>query len=248
MNLVTRFFSRWWAVIAVLLLWQLADVTFNVSPFLLPGPVTIIAGIASSPGAFLLPVLMTLRTAAIGFGIGVGTGYVAASITWVWPLLGTVFTPLALVIRSVPFVALIPVLATIFGYSATTAWVICAMVCFFPTFVLVATGLSDVPANGDDLFRVVGASRMAKYRLLAVPSSLVSLATSMRISAAVAFAAALIGEFLMGVPGLALVLTNALASLDMTNLWGTALCAVLIGILAYLGANQLERYALRRWR
>lgn len=248
MTYATRFFSRWWAVIAVVLVWQLGVLIFNISPFLMPSPLTIVTDMAGTPETFLIPLLMTLRTAITGFVIGVGCGFLAASIAWLLPIFGTMLTPLALVIRSVPFVALIPVLATIFGYSSTTAWIICAMVCFFPTFVLVRTGLSDVPANGNDLFTVAGASRMARYRLLAAPSSLISLATSTRISAGVAFTAALVGEFLMGVPGLSSVLTNALAELNMTALWGTSLCAIVIGILAYLGANQIERYALKRLR
>ncbi|MCE4025504.1 ABC transporter permease subunit [Microbacterium sp. Au-Mic1] len=247
MNILARILRRWWAVILIILTWQLAVIVLDVSPFLLPGPFTIIANVADSPGTFLVPLLMTLRTALIGFVVGVGTGYLAASLTWLWPIFGTVITPVALVIRSVPFVALIPILATILGYSLTTAWVICAMVCFFPTFVMVGSGLSDVPANGDDLFTVAGATRWMRYRLLAVPSSLVALATSIRVSAAAAFTAALISEFLMGVPGLAVVLNNALAGLDMTDLWGTALCAILIGVLAYLGANRLEAYAISRW-
>lgn len=248
MRILARIVSRWWAVVLIIATWQLVVIVFDVSPFLLPGPYAIVASVAGSPGTFIVPLLMTLRTALIGFLAGVGAGYFAASLTWLWPVFGTIMTPVALIIRSVPFVALIPILATILGYSATTAWVICAMVCFFPTFVMVSSGLSDVPANGDDLFTVAGATRWMRYRLLAVPSSLIALTTSIRVSAAVAFAAALISEFLMGVPGLAVVLNNALAGLDMTDLWGTALCAILIGVLAYLGANRLEAYAISRWR
>lgn len=248
MTHVLRFLSRWWAIIAVLVLWQLIVTVLAVNPFLLPGPVTIVGNIVSDPGEFVLPVLLTLRTAVIGFAVGVGAGYLLASLSWLWPFFGAALTPLALVIRAVPFVALIPVLARIFGYSDTTAWIICALVCFFPTFVLVGTGLNDVPANGDDLFSVCGASRWRRYRLLAVPASTVALATSMRISAAAAFAAALISEFLMGTSGLAFVLSNALDRLDMTQLWGAALCAIVVGVLAYLGANQAEKFAIARWR
>lgn len=248
MNIVTRFFSRWWAVIAIFVVWQLLVVALNVNPFLLPGPVSIVQTIAGAPAEFFPPLLLTLRTAVIGFVVGVGTGYLFASLSWLWPIFGASLTPLALVIRAVPFVALIPVLARIFGYSDTTAWIICAMVCFFPTFVLVGTGLKDVPANGNDLFDVNGATRWNRYRLLAVPASTVALATSMRISAAAAFAAALISEFLMGTEGLALVLADALDRLNMTQLWGASLCAIAVGVIAYLGANQVEKFAIARWR
>lgn len=248
MTHITRFFSQWWAIILVLVGWQLIVMGFNVNQFLLPSPSSIIEAIAAAPGDFFFPLLLTLRTAVIGFVVGVGVGYLMASLAWLWPVFGATLTPFALVVRAVPFVALIPVLTKILGYSDATAVVICSMVCFFPTFVLVGTGLSDVPANGNDLFSANGATRWSRYRLLAVPASMVALATSIRISAAAAFAAALISEFLMGTPGLALVLSDALARLNMTQLWGAALCAIAVGITAYLAANQAEKYAIARWR
>ncbi len=240
--------AKWWAVVAVIALWQLTVWVFDVNPFLIPGPITIVADIANSPMEFVGPLLLTLRTAAVGLVLGVGTGYLMASLGWLWPFLGTALTPFALVIRTVPFVALIPVLTRIMGYSDQTAWVITAMVCFFPTFVLVGTGLRDIPANGDDLFDAAGASRLDRYRLLAVPASLVGLGTSIRIAASSSFAAALIAEFLMGTPGLAFVLSQSLSALDMTLLWGTATCAIVVSIIAYLLANQLENKIIARWR
>ncbi|MCU1441665.1 MAG: transporter [Rhodoglobus sp.] len=248
MNLARTFFSRWWAVIAVLVLWQLIVTVFNVSQFLIPGPVVIGQEIARDPLTYVAPLLSTVRTAAIGFVLGVGLGYVASSVTWLLPGLGGVVTPLALVVRSVPFVALVPVLARVFGYSDQTAWIICTIVCFFPTFVLVSTGFADVPANGDDLFSMAGASRLDRYRLLAVPASLVMLATSIRISASTSIAGALVAEFLMGRPGLAYVLSVALGELDMKTLWAAALIAIVLSIVAYLLAGQFEKRVIARWR
>jgi putative hydroxymethylpyrimidine transport system permease protein len=248
MTHATQFLSRWWVIIAIVVIWQISVYAFAVNEFLLPSPFSIVAGIADDPDQYLLPLVLTLRTALIGFVLGVGVGYLMASLAWLWPIFNATLTPFALIIRTVPFVALIPVLTNMLGYSDTTAWVICAMVCFFPTFVLVGTGLSDIPANGNDLFSVAGASRWTRYRLLAVPASMVSLATSTRISAAAAFAAALISEFLMGSDGLAHVLSAALDALNMTQLWGAALCAIVVGVSAYLGANQFETFAVARWR
>jgi NitT/TauT family transport system permease protein len=163
-------------------------------------------------------------------------------------VLGALVTPLALIIRSVPFVALIPVLTRVLGYTDRTAWLICSLVCFFPTFVLVTTGLRDVPPNGTDLFTVSGASRWDRYCRLALPASIPALATSIRIGAASAIAAALISEFLMGGPGLALVLTNALDALDITRVWAASACAAAAAVAAYLAASRLETHLIDRWR
>lgn len=248
MKILSRFLTRWWAVIGVLVAWQLIVVVFQVNPFLIPGPISIVTEIAKDPASFLIPLLMTMRTAAIGFAIGVGIGYLVASLSWIWPFFGATLTPLAIIVRSVPFVALIPVLTRALGYTEQTAWIICAMVCFFPTFVLVSTGLNDTPANGAELFYASGSSRLDRYRLLAVPSSLVGLATSIRIAASSSIAAALIAEFLMGTPGLAFVLSASLSQLDMTMLWGASSVAIVASIAAYLIASQFENRIVTRWR
>lgn len=247
MTVITRFFSRWWVVIGVIAAWQLAVIVFNINPFLIPGPIAIVTEVVSQPADFLLPLLLTLRTAIIGLTLGVGIGYLMASLAWLWPIFGATLTPFALVIRSVPFVALIPVLTRLLGYADHTAWIICAMVCFFPTFVLVGTGLGDIPPNGKELFASAGASRLDHYRLLAVPASLIGLATSVRIAASSSFAAALIAEFLMGTPGLAFVLSESLAQLDMTMLWGASMCSIVVSIAAYLAASGAEKRVISRW-
>jgi ABC-type nitrate/sulfonate/bicarbonate transport system permease component len=243
-----KFFTRWWAVIGVIVAWQLIVMIFQVNAFLIPSPTTIGREITKDPLSFLLPLLLTVRVAIIGFVAGVGLGYLMASLAWLWPIFGAAVTPFALIIRSVPFVALIPVLTRSLGYGDHTAWVIATMVCFFPTFVLVGTGLNDIPANGNDLFSAAGSSRFDRYRLLAVPASLVALATSIRIAASSSIAAALIAGFLMGIPGLALVLSISLDQLDMGMLWGASSIAIVVSIAAYLLASQFEIRVIARWR
>jgi ABC-type nitrate/sulfonate/bicarbonate transport system permease component len=76
----------------------------------------------------------------------------------------------------------------------------------------------------------------------------VNLATSIRIVASVSLAAAMIAEFLMGTPGLAFVLSNSLATLNMTKVWAASAVVIVFSVLAYLAASHLERTVLTRWR
>lgn len=248
MKIAARVLNQWWAVALAVVLWQAAVLVFQINPFLIPGPIAIFQEVFSRPSDFVLPLLSTLRTASIGLVLGVVGGYVLASLSWLLPIFSATITPLALVVRSVPFVALIPVLTRILGYSEQTAWIISALVCFFPTFVLVGTGLRDIPPNSDDLFSAFGASRRSRFVRLAAPASLVALATSVRIAASSSIAAALIAEFLMGVPGLADVISDSLDRLDMTSVWAASFCAIVISIAAYLGASRIEDHVVARVR
>lgn len=248
MTAITGTFRRWWLVAGVVLLWQGVASLGLVNPLLLPAPGDLAYRFLQEPAAFLLPLLGTVTTAATGLVTGVVAGVAVASLVWLLPWTGGVVTPFALVMRSVPFVALIPVLTRVIGYGDGTATIICALVSFFPTFVLVSTGLREIPPGGTDLFTVAGASRLDRYRRLALPASLPALATAFRIASASSIAAALVAEFLMGTPGLALLLTDALNAFDITRVWAGSACAALVGIAVYLLAGWIESKVIDRWR
>lgn len=239
---------RWWAVCLIVVGWQLVVSLAGIDQRVLPGPVRVVSAILADPVRYFQPMVHTVSTAAIGLVLGVALGYAVASLSWLVPALRGTLTPVALIIRSVPFVALIPVLARIFGYGVATVWVICALACFFPTYVLVSTGLNEIPAGGDDVFRANGASRLMRYRLLAVPASLPQLGTSIRISGATSLLAALIAEFLMGTPGLSRELTDALDHLAFAEVWAASTVVAVLAIVVFLLTSRLESIMTARWR
>lgn len=248
MTPVLRFVNRWWTIGLLVAVWQGIVSSGAFSTFVLPGPVDVLAALVEQPGIYLVPALRTIMTAAVGLVIGVSLGLAMASASWLVPPLRGAVLPLALVLRSVPFVALVPVMARLFGYGVTSAFVITTLVCFFPTFVLVSTGLNDVPPNSLDVFRVSGASRRDQYRRLALPSAMPNLATAVRISSGTSILAALIAEFLMGTPGLARLLVDALTYLHIDRVWSASLVAMALSVAVFLMATRYEARVRARWR
>ena len=76
------------------------------------------------------------------------------------------------------------------------------IITFFPSFVFTTAGLRDLPHGSQDLFSVLGASRRATLRRLALPAAVPNMAIALRLAAAHAILAAMIAEFLMGTTGL----------------------------------------------
>ena len=247
-SLALGFLRRWWVVALVVVLWQVLVAAGHVNPIILPAPGPVVGEFFSEPPFYLSPLGDTLATAAVGLFCGVCAGYLMAACAWYLPLLGGLFTPLALVLRSMPFVTLVPVLALVLGYGTTSAFVICSVVCFFPTYVLVATGMRTFPAGADALFTVMGASRRASFRRLVFPASLPSLATSIRISAATSILAALVAEYLMGTPGLASILNVALDDLFVTKVWTICLVVAVSAIAVFVATTRLEESVRERWQ
>lgn len=246
-NAPIRIAVRWWTVAIVVVAWELITVIGHVDSAIVPGPYTVVRRLASSPGTFGGPLADTALTAAIGLITGVAAGLFVSCISWFTPVIAGFLTPLAVIIRSLPFVALVPILALVLGYGTVSAVIICGLVCFFPTYVLVSSGLRQLPAGTFAYFAVAGSSRPQRFYRLALPAAVPALVTAVRISAATSIAAALVAEFLMGTPGLAYLLETSLNDLDVVGVWAASVVAVVAALIAFLVTSRLEDVVRRRW-
>jgi len=115
------------------------------------------------------------------------------------------------------------------------------LITFFPTFVLVASGLRALPPGTRDVFTVLGANRLTLLRLLVIPSAVPSLLTALRISSANCILAALVAEYLMGTAGLGRLFATSESRFDTAAAWAACLVATTVSVAAFLGSRRLER-------
>jgi NitT/TauT family transport system permease protein len=150
--------------------------------------------------------------------------------------------PWAVVLQVTPIVAIAPLIIVWVG-DPFTALVVCAtIVAFFPVFSNTTTGLTAVPAELLDLFRLNGAGRWATLRLLRLPSALPYFLAGLRISGGLALVGAVVAEFVAGsggfASGLAYRILEASYRLQVPRMFAALvlLSAAGIAINAALGA------------
>lgn len=240
--------SRYWGVLAVLAIWQIYVATRNLNAIVIPTPASVFADLLDSPGAYLPHLWSTVWVAIVGLVLGVLLGAAAAVAAWWSPLASGLVTPPAMIFRSVPVVAMIPVIARLLGYDIRTVLAITVIISFFPSFVFTASGLRDLPGGSSDVLSVLGADKSTRLRRLALPSAVPNLLVAIRLSAANCVLAALIGEFLMGTQGLGYLFVRTRSELDMARSWGAALVATALSVFAFIAAARLERWGRERWR
>jgi ABC-type nitrate/sulfonate/bicarbonate transport system permease component len=146
--------------------------------------------------------LVTLADAGIGFVTGmVVATLVAMAFVLVKPI-EFAFMPIAMLLRSVPLVALAPVLLLVFGQGKVGVATIAAIVVLFPALVNIVLGLRSASPMALDLIRVNGGSDLRAMLLVRLPSALPSLFASVRISVPGAIVGAMLAEWLSGFTGL----------------------------------------------
>ncbi|WP_157983811.1 ABC transporter permease [Nesterenkonia muleiensis] len=231
-----------WPLALVVLVWDLWIVLNNYTALVAARPWDAFADILTHPGEYLYDTWFTMMMSVGGLLLGTVVGSLCAILVWWSAALSGIVTPAALIMRSVPISALIPIIARIFGYeSDSTVFVCIVIICFFPSFVFVLSGLVSIPAAGRDLFTVLGAGKAQVLMRLGLLHSVPNLMISVRITAPIAVMAAILAEYLIGNHGLGEMFSYARSYQQWDRAWGTAVIATVLSVAIFLSARWCER-------
>ena len=148
---------------------------------------------------------------------------------------------MAIVLQSIPLVALAPVVIVTLGTGFTSKVVMTSLITFFPTLVNMMRGLAAVDANMLQLFKSVDASRWKVLAKLRWPTSLPYLFAGLRITASVAMIGAIIVEWINSDSGLGYMIITATYQFNTPLLWATVVAASLLVLLAFGLVVVIER-------
>jgi ABC-type nitrate/sulfonate/bicarbonate transport system permease component len=242
------------ATLAVILgAWVLFLKIFNISPFIGKGPLDVWHYLFTGPssGASRQELLsesgITLRDALLGLVAGTIAAVTCAVAFYVSQTASSVFMPLAMVLRSVPLVAMTPLIVGIFGRNLLAITVISGIVTFFPTLVNVIVALRATPRESLDLCRAYGASTAGTLRKVQIPSALPALFASLRIAAPLSLVGALLAEWLATGQGLGYGLLNASAVSDYNGLWARVVLITLYSTVLYQLVGVAENLVMKRF-
>lgn len=241
------------SLVVIVLAWYLYLAAFDVSRFVGKTPGDVVSYLFSGDAASghrseLLGALgTTILHAGVGYIAGLFFGVLAAAAFVTFPIAERVFTPLAVALRSVPIIVLIPVLILMFGRGLGGVVAITAIVTFFPTMANVQTGLQQVSRDGMTLMRSYDASLLTRMWRFQLPSALPSIFASARIAAPNAILAATLAEWLATGNGLGHMIVISRAHTDYTALWAAAVILTVVSLLFYAAVSAAERRVLDRY-
>jgi ABC-type nitrate/sulfonate/bicarbonate transport system permease component len=233
--------------------WVLFLEVFHVSSFIGKTPLSVWRYLvtSSSAGANRTELLhesgTTLRDASLGLVFGTVAAVVCAISFNLWQAAASAFMPMAMVLRSVPLVAMTPLIVGIFGRNLKAITIIAGIVTFFPTLVNVTLALRRTPQESLDLCKAYGASPAGTLWRVQVPSALPALFASLRIAAPLSLVGALLAEWLATGQGLGYKMLDAVAVSDYNGLWTRVFLVTLYSALLYQLIGVVERVVLSRF-
>ncbi|MEU6222881.1 ABC transporter permease subunit [Streptomyces sp. NPDC047042] len=247
LNRVLRLLLANWPFIALLVGWDLWVVLNGFTVTVAPRPWAVLATFADTPTTYAAPLLWTALDAVVGLAGGILAGLAAAFLVHLWRSTAGLVTPVALLLRSVPLTALIPIVAAVVGYGNGAATIATVIVCFFPAFAFTLSGLGSVPVPQRDVLSVLGAGRLTRLRLLDLPSALPSVAVALRLSTPIAVGGALLAEMLVGTHGLGRLFVDLRSYNQVEQTWGTALLGTALAVAAFAVSRRVEHAVLARF-
>lgn len=221
----------------LLVLWE-ALVRINHMPaYILPGPLQILRTLGETFPLLVKHTTSTLEEALLGFALAIATAFVAAFILNQFYWLNQAVYPLLIVSQTVPIITLAPLFLIWFGWGLLPKILVVILVCFFPIVISLLNGLNSVDPDLINLFRSMGASKMAIFKMVKLPAAMPGFFSGLKISASYSIMAAVIGEWLGAQQGLGYFMTIAQKSFRVDRVLAAV---IIIAVLSLLVVKIIE--------
>ena len=237
----------------VLFLWVFALWALDVTPYIGKGPLDVFTWMFLDSDASENQILVaealgqTLYDASIGFAFGLFFATLVSVLFALFQSIELALMPIAMLLRSVPLIAMAPILILIFGREQATVAVMGAIVVLFPALVNIVFGLKSASVAMLDVATVYGANKLAALRYVAFPSSLPSFFAAVKISVPGAITGALLVEWLATGQGIGYGIISAVGRAKTNEVWAYVVVITLISILLYNLIGLFENYVLKRF-
>jgi sulfonate transport system permease protein len=235
--------------VAILALWQLASATGVLPAQRLAGPGTILRTAWSLvqdgtlPQALAVSVQRVAIGAAAGCTVGIALGLVAGLSRWGDNLLD----PPLQMLRTLPFVGLVPLLILWFGIGEVPKIVLIALGCTFPLYLNTYAGIRAVDRR---LLEAAASLRLTRWELVRqviLPGALPQVLVGLRYGLGVAWLSLIVAEQVNANAGLGQMIMDARDFIRTDVIVVGLLVYALLGLLTDALVRLVERKALA-WR
>lgn len=237
----------------LLLLWQAVVSLTGISPYVAKGPVDVwqylfVGEDAAAHRAEMAPLLaQTLADSALGFVVGMIVAIVLAVLFSISRSVEAGVMPLVLLLRTIPLVAIAPVILLITGRGTTASVaVIGTIVVLFPALANVLFGLNRASQQSLDVVHVFGGGRLTAMRKVNLPGALPSVFAAARVSVPGAVTGALLAEWLSTGTGIGGSILKFSAQAQFTQLWTSIALITVITLVLYNLVQIAENIVLAR--
>jgi NitT/TauT family transport system permease protein len=238
-------------LVIVLSLWSMAVRILELPTFVLPGPGRVFETAIVESERLMTGFRNTLIASTVGLVAATVVGVLGAVILSTSRMLERALYPWAVVMQTVPVVAVAPLFVLWVGPGLVSVVLVAFIIALFPILANTLMGLVSTDPALIDLLRMQGAGRMAIFRKIRLPNSLPYFFTGMRISAGLAVIGTIVGEMVVGrggsEAGLGYYIVFSATQLKTDFVFATIIVCTGLGIAFFLAIVGLSSLIMGRW-
>lgn len=240
--------------LGVILVWLTVSYGVLDEPrrFLLPPPQDVVR-VGFLDRANLTDILSALwssaQVAAVGLLVAIVLGSTFAILMSQAQWVQRSFYPWAVVLQTIPLLAIVPLLGFWFQYGFSSRVMVCVLISLFPIITNTLFGLRSADRTHHDLFTLQHASRWQRLTKLQLPGALPSIFTGWRISAGLSVIGAIVGDFFFrqGPAGLGRVIDGYTSRLQSEQLFAAVIASSLLGLTVFWLFGLLSWLTVGSW-
>ncbi|GGX88959.1 ABC transporter permease [Pseudoduganella dura] len=232
--------------------WQALCMTvYRGKGYLLPSPLDVAGAAANNATLLAGAASTTLREAVLGYVLAALLGIALAAAMSQARLLERCLYPYAVLLQTVPVVAVAPLIVLWSGYNERSVVLIALIMALFPIVNNTLLGLRSTPVQLLELFALHRTGRWRTFIRLRLPAALPHTLAGLRISAGLSVIGAIVGEFIIGAGnaagGLGVQIVFAQGRMDTALLFAEVIAATMLGFALFAAASGAGRLLLRHW-
>ncbi|MDQ1128939.1 ABC transporter permease [Microbacterium sp. SORGH_AS_0888] len=241
------------AVIGIIAIWYAVSYLLlsESRRFLLPPPHQVLTETVGNDkviGPMIAALGQTITVALIGLAIAVVIGMGWAIVMSQWRLAEKILYPYAVILQTIPILALTPLIGIWMGYGLPARIVVCVIIAVFPMISNTLFGLQSATPAAHDLFTLQKAGKWQRMTKLMLPAAIPSVFTGLRQSAGLAVIGAIVGDFFFqqGSQGIGGLLRTYTLRLNMEPLFLAIIFTALFGVIVFSVFAALDRLIVGR--
>lgn len=232
------------AIISLIFLWHYLSVNNVVPSYMLPKPMDVFNVLIEEKDILFEHALITLQEAFWGLGIGIGLGFVIATIMDEWDFLYKAIYPIMVITQTIPTIAIAPLLVLWMGFGMEPKITLVVLTTFFPIAVGLLDGYKSVDKDEVNLLRSMGAGKFKIFKHVKLPNALPHFFSGLKISASYAIVGAVISEWLGGFEGLGVYMTRVKKAYAFDRMFSVIIVIVVISLLLMKLVNILRKMVM----
>lgn len=235
----------WLIPVLVVLAWQVLGSQGILSNRILPTPSQVIQGTLriAADGSLYEYIWVSTKRAFVGFFIGGSIGFVLGLVNGLFPLASRLLDTSVQMIRTIPHLALVPLVILWFGIGEEAKIFLVALGVAFPIYINTYHGIRNVDKGLIEMGRVYRLKGLSMFSQILLPGALPSILVGVRYALGVMWMSLIVAETIASDTGIGYMANSAREFMQMDIVVLSILLYALLGKLSDVIASFLER----RW-